>query len=158
AHGHVGEARRRLTQALARSEGVSPEILANALWWSARLAAAQDDMRAEEQPLEQALELFRTLDRPRETAFALGELGWLAAQRGEHERAAQLCGEALAVARATGDADAISGQLNYLADVYSARGEHLQALAAHEEALALRRTLADPMLVTNSTYNLGIAA
>ncbi|HET7744985.1 MAG TPA: BTAD domain-containing putative transcriptional regulator [Gaiellaceae bacterium] len=158
AHGHVGEARRRLERALARANGVPPEVLANGLWWSARLAAAQDDVRAEEPPLERALELFRELDRPHETAFALGELGWIALQRGEHERAAELCEEALSVARATGDADAISGQLNYLADVYSARGDHLGALAAHEEALALRRTLDDPMLVTNSTYNLGIAA
>ena len=158
AHGHVAEARRWLSRALEETEGVSPEVLANALWWSARQAAAQDDLKAEIPLLEEALKLFRELQRPRETAFALGELGWIALQRGELERAEELCEEALAVARASGDTDAISGQLNYLADLYSARGDHLRALAAHEEALALRRTLASPMLVTNSTYNLGIAA
>ncbi len=157
-HGHVAEARSRLSQALAQSDGVAAEVLANGLWWSARLAARQDDLKAEIPLLEQALELFRELDRPREIAFAIGELGWIALQQGEHERAAELCEEALSVARATGDAEAISGQLNYLADIYSARGDHLAALAAHEEALALRRTLDDPLLVTNSTYNLGIAA
>ena len=157
-HGHVAEARGRLSQALVQSNGVSAEVLANGLWWSARLAARQDDLRAEIPLLEEALALFRGLDRPREIAFALGELGWIALQQGDHERAAQLCEEALAAARATGDAGAISGQLNYLADIYSARGDHLRALAAHEEALALRRTLDDPLLVTNSTYNLGIAA
>ena len=158
AHGHVGEARRLLARALERADDVPPDVRATALWWSARQAAAQDDVKAEIPLLERALELFRELERPREIAFALGELGWIALQQGDHERAAELCEEALAVARATGDADAISGQLNFLADIYSARGDHLQALAAHEEALELRRTLDNPILVINSTYNLGLAA
>ena len=157
-HGHVSEARQWLSRALAQTDGVSAEVRANALWWSARQAAAQDDLEAEIPLLEEALRLFRTLERPRETSFVLGELGWIALQHRESERAEQLCEEALAIARETGDAAAISAQLNYLADVYSARGDHLAALAAHEEALALRRTLDNPMLVTNSTYNLGIAA
>lgn len=158
AHAHIAEARRWLARALSAAEGVAPEVLANALWWSARQAAAQDDIEAEIPDLEAALAIFRELGRPRETSFVLGELGWIALQRGDVERADVLCSEALAVARETGDAAAISNQLNFLADVHSARGDHLDALAAHEEALALRRTLDDPMLVANSTYNLGIAA
>jgi predicted ATPase len=160
AHGHVAEARRWLSLAigLAEANDVPPDVLANALWWSARQAAAQDDLKAEVPLLENALELFRELERPRETAFALGELGWIALQHGDSERAESLCEEALSIARATGDPDAISAQLNFLADIYSARGDHSGALAAHEEALELRRGLANPILVTNSTYNLGIAA
>jgi predicted ATPase/class 3 adenylate cyclase len=157
-HGHIAEARRWLSRGLMQADGVSTEIVANALWWSARQAAAQDDLRAETPLLEEALALFRELGRPREAAFALGELGWIALQQGQSPRAEELCNEALAIARSTGDAETISGQLNYLADIHSARGDHLHAIAAHEEALALRRTLDDPMLVTNSKYNLGIAA
>jgi predicted ATPase/class 3 adenylate cyclase len=158
AHGHIAEARRWLARALDEAQDIPPDLLANALWWSARQAAAQDDLDAEVPDLEAALELFRELDRPRDTAFVLGELGWIALQQGNPERAEELCSEALAVARETGDAATISGQLNYLADVFSARGDHLHALAAHEEALALRRTLDDPLAIANSTYNLGIAA
>lgn len=95
---------------------------------------------------------------PQKTAFVLGELGWIALQQGDETKAEELCSEALEIARSTGDPDTISGQLNYLADIYSARGDHAAALAAHEEALALRKTLNDPLLVTNSTYNLGLAA
>jgi predicted ATPase/class 3 adenylate cyclase len=157
-HGHVSEARQWLSRSLEQSDDVSEEVLANALWWSARQAAAQDDLKAEIPLLEEALRLFRMLERSREISFVLGELGWIALQHGDRERAEELCEEALTVARETGDAAAISGQLNYLADVYSARGDHLRALSAHEEALGLRRTLDNPMLVTNSTYNLGIAA
>jgi predicted ATPase/class 3 adenylate cyclase len=160
AHGHVAEARRWLSLALALAEAndVPADVLATALWWSARQAAAQDDLKAEVPLLENALALFRELDRPRETALALGELGWIALQQGDSERAEELCEEALVIARATGDADAISMQLNFLADLYSARGDHSGALSAHEEALELRRGLSNPILVTNSTYNLGIAA
>lgn len=157
-HGHMTEARRWLSRALTRSESASAEVLANALWCSARLAAAQDDLKAEIPLLERALALFRELDRPRQTAFVLGELGWIALQHGDPARAEELCTEALAVARETGNAETISGQLNYLADIYSSRGDHARALAAHQEALELRRALDDPMLVANSTYNLGIAA
>jgi tetratricopeptide (TPR) repeat protein len=105
-----------------------------------------------------ALTLLRELQLSEKTAFVLGELGWIALQDGDRVRAEALCKEALELARSTGDARTISGQLNYLADVHSARGDHAGALAAHEEALALRRSLGDPMLVVNSTYNLGIAA
>ena len=157
-HGHITEARRWLSRALMQADGVSAEVVANALWWSARQAAAQDDLNAEIPLLEDALALFRELGRTREAAFALGELGWIALQQGQTARAEELCDEALAIARSTGNAETISGQLNYLADIYSARGDHLRAIAAHEEALALRRALDDPHLVTNSTYNLGIAA
>jgi predicted ATPase/class 3 adenylate cyclase len=157
-HGHISEARRWLSSAIAQADDVAPEVLANALWWSARQAAAQDDLRAEVPLLEEALALFRELPMPRETAFVLGELGWIALQQGDQERAEELCVEALTIARSTGDAATISGQLNYRADIYSARGDHARALAAHEEALALRQKLDDPLLVSNSTYNLGIAA
>lgn len=157
-HGHVSEARRRLASAIERAGEVPQDVLANALWWSARQAAAQDDLDAESPLLKEALSLYRELGMLRETAFVLGELGWVALQQGERARAEELCVEALAIARSTGDAATISGQLNYLADVYSARNEHAAALAAHEEALALRMTLDDPLQVTNSTYNLGIAA
>ena len=159
AHGHVSEARSLLSRAIMQAApDVPPETRADALWWSARLAAAQDDIGAETPLLEEALTLLRELQLPEKTAFVLGELGWIALQDGDRARAEALCNEALELARSTGDARTVSGQLNYLADVHSARGDHASALAAHEEALALRRSLGDPMLVVNSTYNLGIAA
>ncbi len=159
ARGHIAEARRWLSRALAEAtDDVPRDVIANALWWSARQAAAQDDLDAEVPDLEAALKLFRELELPRETAYVLGELGWIALQQGDQARAEALCSEALEVARETGDAATIAGQLNYLADVFSARGDHLRALAAHEEALELRRSVGDPLQVANSTYNLGIAA
>jgi len=157
AHSHVTEARRWLAQGLARADGLPVDVQADALWAAARQAVAQSDEAAAVPLLEQALGLYRKLGRPRETAFALGELGWIAFGRGEFDRAEMLYEEALAVARATADARAISATLNRLADIFSAREDHGRALVLHEEALALRRTLDDPLLVTDSIYNLGVA-
>jgi len=157
AHSHVTEARRWLAQGLARADGLPVGVRADALWAAARQAVAQSDEAAAVPLLEQALRLYRELGRPRETAFALSELAWIAFGRGESDQAETLYEEALAVARAAADARAISATLNRLADIFSARGDHLRALAAHEEALELRRTLDDPLLVTDSIYNLGVA-
>lgn len=158
AHGHVTEARRWLSQGLARGDEVSTNVRADALFTAARQAEAQSDLGAEIPLLEAALVLFRELDRPRETAQALGRLGWIALQQGRSERAEELCEESLTVARAAGDARATSSALNYLADIFSARREHQRALDAHEEALAIRRVLDDPLLVADSAYNLGVSA
>ncbi len=158
AHGHVTEARRLLALGLASGNKVPDDVRADALFTSARQAAAQSDLDAEVPLLEEALALFRTLGRRHEVAQVLGQLGWIALQQGRIDPAQELCEEALETARATGDPRATSAALNYLADVFSTQGEHPRALAAHEEALALRRTLGDPLLVANSSYNLGISA
>jgi predicted ATPase/class 3 adenylate cyclase len=158
AHGHVDEARRLLARGLERAHGVPAGVRAHAIFTAARQAAAQSDLEAEVTLLEEALVLYRELDRAGNVAQALSQLGWIALQQGDEDRAGRLCEEGLAVARATGDGRVTSAALNHIADVYSERGDHQQALAAHEEALALRRTLGDDLLVTDSTYNLGVSA
>ena len=158
AHGHVSEARRWLSLGLALADDVTPDVRADALWTAGRQAAAQSDLHSEIPLLEEALELFRQLGRQRETVFVLAELGWIMLERGDPERAQELCEEALAVARAAGDPRAISSALNYLADIFSAQDDNRRALETQEEALAIRRTLDDPLLVADSTYNLGISA
>lgn len=158
AHGHVGEARRFLSLGLALGDEVADDVRAEAMYTAARQAAAQSDLEAEIPLLEGALALFRVLDRPRDVAQVLAQLGWIALQQGHPGRAQALCEEALGIARATDDARATSAALNHLADVYSAQGNHPRALAAHEDALAIRRELGDPLLVADSAYNLGVSA
>jgi predicted ATPase/class 3 adenylate cyclase len=158
AHGHVGEARRFLSLGLALGDEVSDDVRAEAMYTAARQAAAQSDLDAEKPLLESALALFRELDRPRDVAQVIAQLGWIELQQGHADRAQALCEEALAIARETGDIRATSAALNHLADVFSTQDDHQRALAAHEEALTLRRTLDDPLLIADSTYNLGISA
>ena len=157
-HGHISTARALLSMGLALGSEIPDDVRADALWTSARQAAAQSDWEAAVPPLEEALGLFREQRRGRELVFALAELGFVVLRRGDAERAEALCEEALAVASTLEDPRATSGALNILVEVAQAQGDRERALALAEEAVALRRTLGDEMLVADSTYRLGVAA
>jgi predicted ATPase/class 3 adenylate cyclase len=157
-HGHISTARALLAVGLALGSEIPPEVRADALWTSARQAAAQSDWDAAVPPLEEALGLFREQRRGRELVFALAELGFVALRRGDTDRAEALCEEALAVSSTLEDPRAKSGALNILVEVARAQGDREHALALAEEAVALRRTLGDDMVVADSTYRLGVAA
>jgi predicted ATPase len=157
-HGHVSEARRWTSLALALADDVAPDIRADALWTAAQQANAQYDWAAATPLLEEALRLYRESNRGREVVFALSDLGFVALPQDDLERAAELCEEALDVARQLDDPRAVSAALMNLADVRSAQADHEAALAHYDEALELRRRLGDPLLIANATYNLGVAA
>lgn len=158
AHAHVSEARRLLALGLELADTVPADVRADALWAAARQATAQSDWDAAVPMLDEALALFRTENRRRETIFALSELGFIALRQGDSEQAATLCDEALGLARDLGDARAISGVLAILIDVARTRGEHERAIAYAKEAVELRRALGDPLLIADATYHLGVAA
>jgi tetratricopeptide (TPR) repeat protein len=158
AHAHVSEARRLLALGLELADTMPADVRAAALWAAARQATAQSDWEGAVPMLDEALALFRTENRRRETIFALSELGFIALRRGDSEQAATLCDEALGLARDLGDARATSGVLAILIDVARTRGEHERALAYAKEAVELRRALGDPLLIADATYHLGIAA
>ena len=154
-HGHVAAARRWLALGLELGADLEPDIRADALWATARQAAAQSDWDAAEESLQSALPLFRAAGRSREIAFTLAELAFVAIRRDGLETAATLCEEALVVARKLGDARATSAALLTLGEIRSTQGDHASALEHDEEALALRRSLGDPLLVTDAVHNLG---
>jgi predicted ATPase/class 3 adenylate cyclase len=159
-HAHVTEARRLLALGLALSTEAPADLRADALWTAARLATGQSDWDAAVPLLEEAQALFRRQERGRELVFALSELGSIELRRNDAERASALCNEALELARELGDARATSGVLTILSNVARTHGDHSRALALSEEALELRRTLdrSDPLLITDATYHVGIAA
>jgi predicted ATPase/class 3 adenylate cyclase len=157
-HGRAAEARRWISLGLALADDIAPDLRADALWTAARQAAAQNDWKAVEDNLQEAVPLFREAGRSREVVFALCELAFVAVRRNDLMRASALCEEALAVGRALSDARATSAALVALAEVRSAQGDHQQALALDEEAVVLRRGLGDPLLVTDAVHNLGWVA
>ena len=128
------------------------------MWTAARQATAQSDWEAAEPYLEEALELFRGQGRGREVVFALSELG-------ASPCTAPTWGQPRSVARRRSRSRASSvtpraesGALSILAEVARTKGEHERALALSEEAVVLRRAFGDPLLITDSTYHIGIAA
>ncbi|MCE3286452.1 MAG: hypothetical protein K0S64_58 [Gaiellaceae bacterium] len=157
AHAHVGEARRWLTIGLELGTNLAPDVRADALWASARQAAAQSDWQAAVPVLQDALVLFRAQGRRRDIAFALSELAFIALRRGDKDLASSLSSEALIIARELDEPRATSGVLAILADVSRIRGDFEQAVAFSDEALALRRSLGDATLVMDSIYHVGVS-
>ena len=89
-------------------------------------------------------------------ALALGELGRIALQQGEHERAEELCDNALVVASETGDARRSGSSITWPTSTRPA--VTTRERAGQEEALRLRQMLDDPTLVMNSTCKFRIGA
>jgi predicted ATPase/class 3 adenylate cyclase/Tfp pilus assembly protein PilF len=157
AHGNAQEARGWLEQGL-QAPGVADEVRANALWTVARQAMAQSDYRNALPRIEEALELFRALGRPREVVFALSELGWIALHRGELDRAEELVAEASELARASGDDRAVAAALDAAAAAAEGRGDLARARSLSEEVLELRRVAGDRLLIANAANNVGVTA
>jgi predicted ATPase len=158
AHGHVGEARALLAKALAAAGDVDAEVRADALWTAAQQATAQSDWEAAVPLLNEALELFRSSGRGRETIFALCDLGWIALMQDDVESAVESYEVALSTGRELGDPRALSAALNGLGEARSLQGDHESALAIYEETVALRRDLGDQLLVADTLLHLGSSA
>jgi predicted ATPase/class 3 adenylate cyclase len=158
AHGHLTEARRWLSQGLARADGVPSEVRARALWTAAHEAMMQSDYPAAVPALEEALGLFRELNDNRNAVFALCELARALSSQDELDRARRAGEEALSIAESAADDRAASAALDTLAMISGYRGQHEQAQALSERSLALRRALGDPFLVASSANTLGLAA
>jgi tetratricopeptide (TPR) repeat protein len=71
------------------------------------------------------------------------------------ERARELAGRALELARSIGDKLVQSGSLNILAELAAEDGDDAAANELYEQALTLRRELGDKRLIANSVLTLG---
>jgi non-specific serine/threonine protein kinase len=157
-HGHLTEARRWLSQGLAKTDGLSAEVRARALWTAAHEAMMQSDYRAAVPALEEALHLFRELHDDRYSVFALCELARALTSQDELDRARRAGEEALSIAEGAADERAASAALDTLAMIAGYRGQRGQAQTLSERSLALRRSLGDPLLIAASANTLGLAA
>ena len=146
-HGHLGEGRRWLEEALTRTPETEEEagmrVRARALHGAGVLATIQDDNQRALILLEQSLDLSRHLDDRRGIATALNGLGNVALQQGDYTSAATHFGESLALRRELSDTWGIATSLNNLAMVAHYQGDHAQASTLYGESLALRRDLGD---------------
>ena len=94
--------------------------------------------------------------------MALQQIGWLVMTGGKYEeahgeRARELAGRALELARSIGDKLVQSGSLNILAELSAEEGDEATANELYEQSLTLRRELGDKRLIANSLLTLGRA-
>jgi tetratricopeptide (TPR) repeat protein len=116
------------------------------------------DRAPAERRYAEAKKLYASLGDLRGESVTVAELGVIAFERGELDRAEALGGEGLELARRISDDRAVSAALTNLANVASARADRARARALFEESLELRRRLGDPLLVANTAHNLSLAA
>lgn len=135
--GHFEEGRERMAE-LAALPGAEafPGSLAKVLYNAADIADWQGDPELARASYERALPLSRALgDRPG-IAIGLRGLASAALDQRDHDRAAELLTENLALAHEDGNMWAVAAATNMLGSVAYARGDYVEAVRCYEEAHA----------------------
>jgi predicted ATPase/DNA-binding CsgD family transcriptional regulator len=166
-HGHLGEARERLTRLLARfpvpagsDERVTQraDLRARVLYAAAHLSNAQGDYTAARRFQEEALAIRRALGDPVQVAGALEPLGTAAALQGDHDAAQRAFREALAIGRALGNHYMTAMSLHDLANVLHEQGDYGAARELADEALVLLREVGDARALGSASLTRALVA
>jgi predicted ATPase/DNA-binding SARP family transcriptional activator/DNA-binding CsgD family transcriptional regulator len=152
--GYLGEGRRWLEEALAKSSPASTAARANALHRLSFLAYLQGDLDRAQEASEEGLKLegveqFWDIAGRRSVAAGLGRLmlGIVASAQGDSERAIQLYEKSLALSRKVGDKRGIADNLLLLGQEMRPRGDLGKARELLEEGMVVVREVGDPELL-----------
>jgi len=154
-HGHYGEGCGWLSTVLAAGDAVAAPVRAKALLEAGQLARWNDDYRAAEPLLEQAVDLFRSLGDTEGISTALLTLSIITTYQGAFDRGRPLREESLRLSRESGISYNIARSLNNLGHAALHQGHFDQATAYFEEGLAVSRGMADDAGVAVRLYQLG---
>src|SRR5215210_5433569 len=153
--GYYGEGRRWLEEALAK-DGRASVARAKALEGVGWLADLQGDIVRAVAAAEEGLRLStRVKIHSSDKVSFLRILGSAAYVSGDHERAARLYEESLALSREARDERGIASSLLQLGNVSSDLGDHEEAKTFYEEGLALSRKLDDKALLASALISVG---
>ena len=153
--GYYSEGRRWLEEALAK-DGRASAVRAKALEGVGWLADLQGDIDRAVAAAEEGLRLgARTKIQSSYKASFLRILGSAAYVHGDHEQAARLYEESLALSREARDERGVASSLLQLGNVSGDRGDHEEAKKFYEEGLALSRKLDDKALLASALISVG---
>jgi predicted ATPase/class 3 adenylate cyclase len=153
--GHYGEGRTWLEEALAK-DGSAPAARAKALEAVGWLADDQGDIDRAVAAAEEGLRISARAKIPsRLKASFLRMLGSAAYVRGDHDQAALLYEESLALSREARDDRSVASSLLQLGNVAGDRGDHEEAKEFYKEGLALSRKLDDKALLASALISVG---
>jgi len=150
--GYQPEARRRLTEALARAPADSPNR-ADALHCAGWMAGSQGDAEAAERLLHQALSALPREGVERLQVEVHTHLAYIAEMLRQPEEAIPLHERAIAIARAAGDDWALGVALNNYAIAPTVRTDMPRAVSLLEEALAALRPTGDAYMISMVNAN-----
>ena len=138
-HGHALEGCGRLTDLLARTEGVPDELRARPLYALGVLLDQRGEPERAAELVGRSLLVFREQGERRRVASALNGLGSIKRGLGDFESARSLLEESIALRRELGDEAAAAGALSNLGVIAFEQGDLDEAEAHFEETIALDR-------------------
>ncbi|MGE0543220.1 MAG: tetratricopeptide repeat protein [Dehalococcoidia bacterium] len=153
--GYLGEARRRLEEALRRPDAVSPEVAAKAHYAAGILARGQQDHPAARRHQERSLDLARAAGNRSIVAAALHSMGGMEADAGNDADARALLDECLAIRTELGDQWGIGNSLFSLGYLAHRRGDNVWAEDFYEQSLRVQRAVEDKLGLAMTLNNLG---
>jgi predicted ATPase/DNA-binding CsgD family transcriptional regulator len=159
--GQVSEGEQVLQRVLMASqdyEGIDPLVRARALNAAGTLAGLHGDMSRAEALCQESLHLFRVQGAHAEQINPLWMLGFVARERSLYDVANEFVGEALLLARQTGDISGMTYALEAQAAIALEQGEYVLSEARIAESLALSRQLGDTWEVARSLWLQALAA
>jgi predicted ATPase len=138
-HGHALEGCSRLTDLLARTEGVPDELRARPLYALGVLLDQRGEPQRAAELVGRSLLVFREQGERRRVASALNSLGSIKRGLGDFESARSLLEESIALRRELGDEAGAAGALSNLGVIAFEQGDLDEAEARFEETIALDR-------------------
>ncbi len=140
-HDYSLEALNFLERALARSQGIAPSVVANALSAAAHMAYLEDKNDRSEVLAEESLRLYRELRDTEGIALSLHHLERVARTTGDLKAARTRIEESLELWRKLGNKQRIGWSLFRLARQRTQQTEYAEARHLFEESLAIFREL-----------------
>jgi len=157
-HAHFSEGRKWLEQALAATENTPTSARAKACLCAGMLSKAQADFQRALELIEESRACYETLNDPSGVATTLHNLGALAFDQNEYDRARLYYLDCLAMLKKSGDKQHVAGTLNNLGEVAHTQGDYAGAQALYERALKLNHELGNLNFEASNLNNLGIVA
>jgi predicted ATPase len=132
-------------------------LRARGLYAAALFATLQGDYAAGKGLLQESLMIFREIDDPRNVAYALDSLAYLAIEQGEYSEAEARAREAAELLRARGSREGLCFTLIHLAIALRWRGEWVAAHESYEQSLVIARELGTPWEIGTALREIGLA-
>jgi predicted ATPase len=143
--GYYESCERYLQESLELARGVGDKVrAAHAVYGLGTLALNRQDLETARSWLQEALSLYLEVgDNDQMISNVRNRLGTLLLIQGDHDRAATMIEEGLALARKRGDRLGINDALYVLTQIAQARGDHDLAARRFEEGVALSAEMGD---------------
>jgi non-specific serine/threonine protein kinase len=156
--GFLAEGREWFTRLLdAVPIDIRTRLRARGLYAAGLFATLQGDYAAGKGLLQESLIIFREVDDPRNVAYTLDSLAYLAIEAGEYPEGEARAREAVDLLRARSSREGLCFSLIHLAIAVRWRGDWTAAHELYEQSLAIARDVGTPWEIGTALREMGLA-